>query len=275
MTLLSEIYDAIIYIYALSLLFYFSDCIRRNGSAKRMGAGLLACVFALQLTSFSMWLWQDGTDALLSNYNYVFLVCLSLVAAAFVLTFRQKTEFTVLLISLIGFVLTVLIRLSNRSVDYSFHHSQTFKGLISLHIAFAGISYAALTLSAVFAIMYLFLHRKLKRKTWNDTVRRLPSLETLENYINISMRWGTSLLAVSLIVGVSTVAAENRWDLMADKKMFFTFIALVVYTLYFAGRKMKKYSGRVMAKWAIVGYVVTIANYLLNSWSAFHHWTGK
>ncbi|WP_244862603.1 cytochrome c biogenesis protein CcsA [Paenibacillus sp. J22TS3] len=240
-----------------------------------MGAGLLACVFVLQLASISIRLWQDGANILLSNYNYVLLICLSLVTAAFVLTFKQRTEFTVLLISLIGFVLTVLNRLSYRAVDYSIHHSQTFNGLISLHIALAVVSYAALTLSAVFAIMYLFLHRKLKRKKWNDTVRRLPSLEALEKYINISMRWGTSLLAVSLIVGVSAIVAEKRWELLADMKVAFTFVALVIYTVYFAGRRMQRYSGKVMANWAIIGYVVTIANFLLNSWSAFHQWTGR
>lgn len=240
-----------------------------------MGAGLLACVFVLQLISISVRLWQVGTNALLSNYNYVLLICLSLVVAAFILTFRQRTEFTVLLISLIGFVLTVLNRLSYRAVDYSVHHGQTFEGLIGLHIALAVVSYAALTLSAVFAIMYLFLHRKLKRKKWNDTVRRLPSLEALERYINISMRWGTSLLAVSLIVGVSAVAAESKWELLADMKVAFTVVALVIYTIYFAGRRMQRYSGGVMAKWAIAGYVVTIMNFLMNSWSAFHQWTGR
>ncbi len=41
-------YDAILYIYALSLLFYFADFSNPNRSAKRMGTGLLLFVWVLQ-----------------------------------------------------------------------------------------------------------------------------------------------------------------------------------------------------------------------------------
>ncbi len=44
----SWLFDAMIYMYALSLLFYFSDFANANRSAKRMGTGLLLFVWVLQ-----------------------------------------------------------------------------------------------------------------------------------------------------------------------------------------------------------------------------------
>nr|WP_245339117.1 cytochrome c biogenesis protein CcsA [Paenibacillus shirakamiensis] len=258
----------------MSLLLYFSDCIRRNGSAKRMGAGLLVCVLLLQLFSFSMRFLHNGSGILFSNYDFFFLICISLVITALILTFLKKSEFTAFLINLIGFILTILNRLSSSSDAYALDHWHAVQGLLSLHIILAGLSYVAFTLSAVFAVMYWFLHRRLKLKKWNDTVRRFPSLEKLEKYVNVSMIWGTFLLAVSLSIAVSIVVAENRWDILEDMKVLFSFVALVIYLLYFAGRRMKRYTGMSMAKWALIGYIVTISNFLLNSWSAFHQWTG-
>lgn len=44
MQLLNGIYDAALLLYALSLLFVFSDCLYRNPSGKRLGTGLLVVV---------------------------------------------------------------------------------------------------------------------------------------------------------------------------------------------------------------------------------------
>lgn len=44
MQLLNGIYDAALLVYALSLLFVFSDCLKRSPGGKRLGTGLLVVV---------------------------------------------------------------------------------------------------------------------------------------------------------------------------------------------------------------------------------------
>ncbi|AWB47020.1 ABC transporter permease [Paenibacillus sp. CAA11] len=264
-----------IYIYALSLLFYFSNCMRRNPGAKRVGAGLLACVLLLQLAGFCLRFWKDGVEALFSPYDYLLLVSFSLGGAALVMTFFQKSELAAALVNVIGLLIMMVNRLSFSDQDYPLIHGYTVHGLLVLHVALAGISFAALSLAAVFAGLYLYLHRRLKVKKWSDTIRRLPSLETLDHYIPLSMMWGTSLLSVSLLIAGAVIATEGSWETLADLKVGITIAALGVYLLYFLGRHYKRYTGVRMAQWALVGYAVLIINFLMNSWSAFHSWNWR
>jgi HemX protein len=60
----SWLYDAILYIYALSLLFYFSDFARANRSVKRMGTGLLSFVWVLQTVYLAFQIYSHGMGIL-------------------------------------------------------------------------------------------------------------------------------------------------------------------------------------------------------------------
>lgn len=54
MQLLNGIYDAALLVYALSLLFVFSDCLKRSPGGKRLGTGLLVVVGLLQVAGLGI-----------------------------------------------------------------------------------------------------------------------------------------------------------------------------------------------------------------------------
>ena len=58
----SWLFDAMIYMYALSLLFYFSDFANASRSAKRMGTGLLLFVWVLQTAYLAISLYGHLTE---------------------------------------------------------------------------------------------------------------------------------------------------------------------------------------------------------------------
>ena len=148
------------------------------------------------------------------------------------------------------------------------------QGLLLLHVILAVLSFAAFTIAAVFAIMYLFLHRRLKEKKWSDTVRRLPSLEGMERTIYLNIAAGIPLLGVSLLVAVVSIVAEGRWILLLDTKVLFSGVSFCIFLYYFAARHYKRHSMTFMAWWVLLGYVFTIVNIWMNSVSDFHSWTG-
>ncbi|WP_046228337.1 cytochrome C assembly family protein [Paenibacillus dauci] len=274
MTLFNLLYDIIIYLYALSLLFYFSDCIRRNPRAKRTGTGFLVLVFIIQLASITIRTVEEKTLPLFSTYDFFFFLTFILILISFFIERVLKTDYAVLLLNVIGFCAMVQNRLHSPGEGALPSGWDTVHGLLILHVALANLSFAFYTVAAVFAAMYLFLHRKLKQKKWDNTVRRLPSLESMERYTYTSMLIGTPLLIVSLIVALMSIFAEGRYVLLLDLKVVFTLLALCVYIAYFATRHMRNYSAVVMARWAIAGYVVFILNFVANTWSAFHQWVG-
>ncbi|AIW41266.1 MULTISPECIES: cytochrome c biogenesis protein CcsA [Paenibacillus] len=269
------IYDSMIYVFALSLLFVFSDGIRRNANAKRTGTGLLVVVLVLQLAYMGIRTWNEGHLPIFVTYDFLFLFSVILVLISLILTRYQRSEFAVLLLNIISFAVLVLNNIWMKPLDNPLGNWHTVHGLLLIHIALANLGFVAMTVAAVFSGLYLFLHRKLKVKKWNDTIRRLPSLEMMDRYTHMALLIGTPLLGVSIVVAVISIIAEERWRLLLDTKVLMTAIALCVYIVFLVSKRLNQRSGLVMAKWALVGYTLLILNFLLNSWSVFHQWTGE
>ncbi|ADM71483.1 MULTISPECIES: cytochrome c biogenesis protein CcsA [Paenibacillus] len=269
------IYDSMIYVFALSLLFVFSDGIRRNANAKRTGTGLLVVVLVLQLAYMGIRTWNEGHLPIFVTYDFLFLFSVILVLISLILTRYQRSEFAVLLLNIISFAVLVLNNIWMEPLDNPLGNWHTVHGLLLIHIALANLGFVAMTVAAVFSGLYLFLHRKLKVKKWNDTIRRLPSLEMMDRYTHMALLIGTPLLGVSIVVAVISIIAEERWRLLLDTKVLMTAIALCVYIVFLVSKRLNQRSGLVMAKWALVGYTLLILNFLLNSWSVFHQWTGE
>jgi len=274
--LLNIIYITGICIYALSLLFYISDCISRNSVAKRIGTGLLAITAIFQLVGIGIRAMEGGHFHFpvftLFDFLYLLAFCISITSIA--LTYMKLSEFAVLLINLVGFSVMLINRLWFTTGDNALSSWETEHRLLLVHIALASVSFAALTVGAVFAAIYMFLHRKLKHKQWNDTIRRLPSLEKLDDYSYKALMAGTIILVLSLILAVLSVVMAGRWALLLDIKVMSSLTALAMYIVYFIKRRLWRRSGRETAIWALIGYGFIILNFFLNTWSAFHSWSG-
>ncbi|WP_025692857.1 cytochrome c biogenesis protein CcsA [Paenibacillus zanthoxyli] len=274
MRYLNGIYDAALLLYALSLLFYFLDCLERNPDRKRLGTGLLVFVGLLQSAGLGIRFYEEQGLPIFTPYDFLFWFSFSIVLISLAQSFMRRSEFTVLLLSVAGFSAFLLNRVWLTAEDHTLQSWKAVHGWLAMHIILANLSFAALTLGAVFGVMYLFLHTRLKRKKWNDRVRRLPSLEVLDKYAHTSVLAGTPLLAVSLIVAGISIVSEGRLPLFQDLKVLSTLIGLGIYISYLIFKRFGRRSGIVMARWAVSGYGFIILNFLLNSWSDFHRWGG-
>lgn len=275
MRYLNGIYDAALLLYALSLLFYFSDCLKRDPERKRLGTGLLAAVGLLMIGGLGIRSYDLRGLPIFTPYDFLFSFSFTIVGISLVLNFRKRSEFTVLLLSVAGFSVFLLNRFWLTAEDHTLQSWKAVHGWLSMHIILANLSFAALTLGAVFAVMYLFLHTRLKHKKWNDRIRRLPSLEMLDQYSYQSVLAGTPMLALSLVVAGISIVSEGRLVLFLDLKVLSTLIGLGIYITYLILKRSGRRSGIVIARWAVLGYGFIILNFLLNSWSGFHRWGGE
>ena len=275
MVLLNGIYDAALLLYALSLLFYFSDCLRRSPSGKRLGTGLLVVVGLLQTVVLSIRFVQEAGLPIFTPYDFLFWFSFSIVLISLAVAYRRRGEFTVLLLSVAGFSVFLLNRVWLTATDHTLQSWSAVHGWLAMHIIMANLSFAALTLGTVFGILYLFLHNRLKGKQWNDRVRRFPSLETLNRYSYLSILVGTPLLVGSLVVAGISIVIEGRLPLLQDLKVLSTLIGLGIYICYLILKISNRRSGVLMARLAVTGYGFIILNFLLNSWSELHRWSGE
>ncbi|AJY76046.1 cytochrome c biogenesis protein CcsA [Paenibacillus beijingensis] len=263
-------YDAILYVYALSLLFYFSDFVDANRRAKRIGAGLLVFVWILQTGFLLVRIVSHFDMTLFSRFEYWFGVSWLLVTVSLVISRFFRIEFIVFLVNVIGFGVLALNLFTNPNAKVKPAAWETTRELLIVHISLITCSFAALTIGAVFSGMYLFLHRRLKFKKWSQTLLRLPSLELIDRY---AFRWvlvGMPLLALSLSVAVALIVLEGRWNYLLDWKVISSFSALAMYCVYLIQRVLLERTGWQTAQWNLVCFAFLIVNSLINPMSKFH-----
>jgi len=263
-------YDAMLYVYALSLLFYFSDFVDANRSAKRIGAGLLVFVWSLQSGYLVYRLMSHLDVTYISGFEYWFAFSWLLVTTSLVISRFFRIEYIVFIVNLVGFAVLTALLLVNPGPAQALQPYEAARDLLIVHVSLMTCSFAALTISAIFAGMYLFLHRKLKKKRWTSPVRRLPSLELIDLYSFRLISAGAPLLAMSLSVAIVSIVVEARWSYLYDWKVVFSLIALVLYGVYLLRRKLLGQVGYEAAKLNLLSFGVLILNVLLNPISNFH-----
>jgi len=267
------LYGTMIFVYALSLLFYFSDFASANRRAKRIGTGLLIFVWILQSVFLVARIGShpDMLDITLAEYVYLFawlLVTVSLAMSRF-----YRIELLVFCINVIGFSALAVNLFNSPRPGAPLESWRLVRDLLVVHISLVTCAYTALTIAAIFSGMYIFLHRQLKVKQWGSTMRRLPSLETIDRYTIGAVLIGIPLFILSLAMAVTSVLVEGRTELLLDWKVFSSLTALGFYVAYLMRRTVFLQPGLRTARWNLISFGVLVLNIFLNSFSRFHHWT--
>ncbi len=145
--------------------------------------------------------------------------------------------------------------------------------MLFIHISFAILSYAAFTLTFVFAILYLVLYRLLKKKKWSQLWTRLPSLQQTSNWMNVSFFIGIPMLFISLILGFEWALLRLESLSIFDAKIIGSFIILVLYCCILYVNRKSKLTGTNYAWVHIYAYLLVVVNFFLgSSLSRFHLW---
>jgi len=266
------LYDIIIYIYALSLLFYFADAVSKNVGAKRMGEGLLVFVWVLQTLFFFVRMYEHRYIPVLTMFETMFFFSWLLVTASLVVNRFYSMQFVVFFVNVFGFTVLVLNLLTDPGMAPA--TPEFSGGLLWLHIALAMFSYVAFAVSACLSGLYLFLQRRLKRKKWSDALRRLPSLATLEKHSANAAMIGAPTLLLSLCLGTVWLAVETDvLHMLLDVKVYATLLILLLYGWQLALKFRLRAPGRKIAWWNVASFTLLLINFTVtNNFSRLHPW---
>ncbi|MDB5052496.1 MAG: cytochrome assembly protein [Bacilli bacterium] len=269
----SWMFDGILYIYALSLLFYFSDFVGVNRRAKRMGTGLLIFVWVLQTAYLVFNLFEHRAVFIFTMFETLLLFSWLMVTLSLILNHFFRIEPLVFFANVVGFAVLALHFFSKPGISPALQQGQAFNELLFIHISFAIGSYAAFAFAAILSGMYLFLHKQLKVKHWSPAMKRMPSLEKIESYTFRAILCGFPLLLLSLVLGVIWIALRGQGNLLLDPKVVNSTFVLLVYLSYLLQRRFSHLSGSKLAWWNIGAFAFVIANFLVtNLLSEFHRW---
>jgi ABC-type uncharacterized transport system permease subunit len=135
------------------------------------------------------------------------------------------------------------------------------------HAVLVLLAYTALSLSFLFAVLYLILARQLMRRQFGLLFRRLPSLEVLERMSVGAVELGLPLLFLALCLGhlwmydlADRVSPEMAATLSPyDPKIMATWVIFLAYAAGLAGYRFLGWRGRRMNVLAVVGYLTVVA----------------
>ena len=124
----------------------------------------------------------------------------------------------------------------------------------SLHIGSAVFSYSAFVISACFALRYLLLEKKSGEE--DDRLARL------DYYSYRMIAFGFLLLTVTILTGC--IWAEQAWSAFWtwDPKETWALITWIIYAAYLHLRLQKKWQGKRMAIYSLVGIVCVLFTFI-------------
>jgi len=147
--------------------------------------------------------------------------------------------------------------------------------LLGIHVSSALLGMAAITLSAVYGMLYLMLYHDLKSSQFGVIYKRLPNLEVLERMSFNSTKFGFVLLTIAIGIGMVWLPRAVPNFSYTDPKLFGTMAVWLIYGAGFGARTLAGWQGRRIIVFSLIGFVLsifsmTIINILFTGFHKFY-----
>ncbi|MFC4711850.1 cytochrome c biogenesis protein CcsA [Planococcus dechangensis] len=270
---MARLHEAMVILYAVSLVFYFVDYLYTTKKAIRIAMSLLGIVWLMQTVFLVLYIIETQRFPVLTLFEGIYFYAWLLVTLSLVLRIFYRFDFAVFLINMIGFIFMVIHTFAPVQIERSPVGEALVSELLFIHITFAILSYAAFSLSFVFSALHLLLYRLLKQKKWTKQWTSLPSLGQTEQGATISILVGIPLLFVSLVLGFQWAVVSLEEFSLLDVKIVGSFILLIIYSVILWRHRQGSLNGMNYAWAHIYAFLFLLLNFFFGSrLSEFHFW---
>ncbi|MFD1030473.1 cytochrome C assembly family protein [Metaplanococcus flavidus] len=270
---MARLHEAMVILYAVSLVFYFLDYVYKEKKAARIAMSLLGVVWLLQTVFLVFYIIETQRFPILTLFEGIYFYAWLLVTVSLILRIFYRFDFAVFLINIIGFIFMTIHTFAPVQIERSPVGESLVSELLLIHVSFAILSYAAFSLSFVFSLLNILQYRLLKQKKWTKQWDSLPSLGQTEKGMSISIGVGISLLFVSLVLGLQWAYIALVDFSILDPKIVGSFILVVVYSVILWRHQKGNLNGMSHSMAHIYAFLVLLINFFLGSrLSEFHFW---
>jgi ABC-type uncharacterized transport system permease subunit len=190
-----------------------------------------------------------------------------LLALAFLLVYwRYRTVSLGIFILPIGFLLGLIPAFRPGQENPTFLLLPT--GWIFLHVALLLAAYAALLLSLLASLLYLFQERRLKQKS--PTLTWLPPLETTDQIAHRALLFGLPCMTAGLLIGSLIAEVTVGVSYFRDPKILLAFAMWLAYIAMIYIRRISGLRGRRAVYLSAFVFFVVLAVWAANQFSAVH-----
>lgn len=145
----------------------------------------------------------------------------------------------------------------------------------AIHASLSIMGYTAMSLSALYAIMYMIQNYNIKKRQLGKLFTQLPALSYLEKMSIRSAFIGIILLGIGILLGhmEAKVLIGEFWP--KDIKVIATDIIWALYVIGYLAARLMKWHGKKMAYLSMAGYFIlivggTLVVYLSESFHEFN-----
>ena len=258
--------------YALTTLAYGVAFFRDDELAKRWQSRLLLTTALLHFLAIGLHTARYGHCMVTTIYEMMSLVAFTVLATYTLIEFRTKVKgtgfFLVSLAALFEFVSAVTVQL-----PVSAPTNPVLSNLgIGLHVSAAVFGFGAIAISAVYGMLYLFLHRALKKGDFGSFFKHLPSLESLERLSAVAMALGFVFLTVAIFIGAVWLPRVFSQFSYVDPKLVATAAVWVLYACVLVAKYALRLDGKRVVTLSLAGFVLSLLSFtVVNAFfSTFH-----
>jgi cytochrome c-type biogenesis protein CcsB len=146
--------------------------------------------------------------------------------------------------------------------------------LLGFHVSSALLGYTAISLSAVYGILYLLLYHEIKSSRFGLIYNRLPNLEMLETMSHKAEVFGFIMLTIAIAVGMIWLprAFENfsYWD----PKLVGTLLIWILYAIALTAKRTFGWQGRKTVILSVIAFAfvflsMTVINLYMSGFHSF------
>lgn len=270
---LARLQEVMIVIYALSLVFYLIDYVKKQKAVQRAAFWLIIAVWLMQTAILSLYIAEMKRFPVLSLAEGIYFYVWLLVTLSIMFQLIYKVNFMVFFTNIIGFVFLMIHVFTNLKDSASTVGEALISEVLFIHITAAILSYAVFALAFVFAVLYMIVYNVLKDKKFTQRFQSLPNLHQTMTGMKMSIYTGIPILLVSLLFGIqwAYVALEN-WSIF-DVKIMGSFAVLLLYTAIVYFHHKGRLQSTEFAWMTVFAFLVTVVNFFLGSTlSQFHLW---
>ena len=257
MILTSQIFSYLLpVIYLLVIYFNFNVFIERNKHLEsKLNFVILFLVF-LHTAQLILRGLAIETLPLVTKFDALALMaCANIILVLFIES-SSENKSTMFFAVILSFIIQTI-----SSIFYNWNvipHALLTNSIYAVHVLFSIFGYTAITISALYAILYILLNHNIKNHRLGVIYEIMPPLKHLELMSIRSVKIGIITLGLGIIIGhlVAGDVIGSYWPI--DAKVIFNNIIWFCYFIGFVFAQLKNWRGRWMAYLSIVGFIFFI-----------------
>lgn len=147
--------------------------------------------------------------------------------------------------------------------------------LLGFHVVSALLGFSAITISAVYGLLYLMLYHEIKSVKFGTIYQRLPNLEILEQMSFTATRFGFLFLTIAIIIGIIWLPKAFENFSYTDPKLIGTTFIWIIYAIGLIANKFAHWRGKKIIWLSITGFIIsffsmTIINMFFSGFHKFY-----